>query len=364
MAKVIRKELVVALEKVAPGIGSKENDIQATCLLFSEGFVYTYNDEVSVSALLPEALSEVECAVQAKDFISLLSKMSDEEIDIELTDNHLLVKGKRVKAQIVIENEIKMPIDEIEMPEKWRALPDDFILALKSCIPIVGKDMSKPLSTCIHLADDRVETSDVDRACKYTLDKVHFKKPIYLPGTSARIVVRFNVKKYNTTQGWIHFKCEDDTILSCRTYYDGQEFADLTHLLEAEGTELELPVQLSDALERSGIFVMSTDNTEVVMEDKYVCLSIADNWCKVKGEGSLGRYEEKIRINYEGNPISFSTKVETLKDALEKHRQCEVCSNFIKIYDEKFTHLVAVLTNPEYSETKVRKRNTDDEVPF
>lgn len=367
MALVNVKDLVGVLNRVAPGLGVKENDIQANCFLFSKGRVYTYNDEVSVSCKLPKGMKEIKCVVQAKEFLQLLSKMKEEEINIEATKNELCLSSRRTKANFLIEEEIKMPVADIEIPKDFSELPSDFLYALKCCLPIVGKDMSKPLSTCIHLADNLAIVCDVDKAGRYVFDGDFFKKHIYLPGASAKVVSRFDVVDFAVGGGWIHFGCKDNTIVSARTYYDGQEMADFSHLLGQKGTVIELPKDLAGALERSGIFAEARTGTEGTLEDIYVELTIGDDWCVLNCDSSIGSYQEKVRVQYDGPRLVFSTSPELLLTALESNRKCEVCENFVKIYDDSFCHLVAVsrtTEKPAPSEGNVSEAADKDKVPF
>lgn len=367
MALVNIKDLVGVLNRVAPGLGAKENDIQANCFLLSDGHAYTYNDEVSVSCKLPKGMKGIKCVVQAKEFLQLLSKMKEEEVDIAMEKDELCLSTRRTKARFLTESEIKMPVADIEIPKEFDELPEDFLYAIKCCLPIVGKDMSKPLSTCIHFADDKAEVCDVDKAGRYTFKDEYFKKRVFLPGASAKVVSRFDVVDFAVGGGWIHFGCKDNTIVSARTYYDGQDMADFTHLLNQKGADVALPKDLAGALERSGIFADARTGTEGTLEDIYVELTIGDDWCVLRCDSAIGSYQEKVRVNYEGPRLVFSTSPELLLSALEAHRTCEVCENFVKIYDDNFTHIVAVsrpTEKPKSQTGEVDEEVAKDEIPF
>lgn len=342
MATVMRKGLVDVLNQVKPGIGNKESDIQATCLVFDDGMVYSYNDELSVTQYLPKGLKDVCCAVQAKELIALLSKLKDEEIDLFLDGTALHIHGKRAKAELVIEREIRMPIGDIKYPKKLYDLPEDFGRALKLCLPIVGRDLSLPLSTCLHLNGDLMEASDVDKAARYIFNtKFPFDDAIFLPGTAARHLTQYKLEAVAVTKGWIHFETADNVLLSCRTYYKGQQFANLTPLLDQKGTDIELPTELADAMDRSGIFTASAEAGDSE-SDQYVLVTIEDDWCIVQGEGAVGRYTEKVRLKYSGRPIVFATKAEILLNAISDNMLCTICERHVKMHNDEFCHLVAV----------------------
>lgn len=345
MAIVNRKELSGLLAQVAPGVGTKETTLQETCFVFSSGYVYTYNDEICVSGKLPDSMADMEeFAIQARELQAIVNKLKDAELDMDIVEGGLVIKTKRVKAEMKIEGQIKMPINEIQFPEKWTPLPDRFSIALNDVLPAVSRDASKKLATCVFIHDNVLEASDVDKAARYTFETAVFPKKkdgIFLPRLPASsVVVKFLPEAYAADEGWIHFK-NGDAILSCRLYYHGQEFVDLSQFIDAKGIVVELPEELPNALERAGVFVASSDGTEVTHEDKYVNVRITDGWCVIFGEGGVGRYEENMRIDYKGEDIEFNTDVQTLVNAVAENQTVEICEGYVKISDDNFSYIVS-----------------------
>lgn len=375
MATVSVKEAAAALSAASCGLGAKENDIQANCFLIKDGRVWTYNDEVAVSTLLPKGFEDISCVVQGKEFLSLMNKLSG-DAEITQTEDALVLKTRRTKSTFKVETDIKMPVLDIKIPEKRNPLPENFLTALSCLLPIAGKDMTKPLSTCIDLKDNIARVADVSVAGQWEFDEGYkFEKEMLLPAAAARIVSKFAVSDISCSEGWIHFTTEGKTEISCRAYYEGQEGIDLSHLLNAEGVEVgPLPKDLETALERSDIFASAKTGTETTIGEIAVDVSIADNWCKIKCESSVGKYEEKVRIDYSGDPVAFMVAPELLRDAMKYQRVLYVCESFVKLKDERFTHVVAVFVpveedTPEEKVEKKAKRKKDrkinkDEVPF
>lgn len=343
MATVNRKELADLLAQVMPGVGAKESTLQETCFVFKNGYIYTYNDEICVSVPLMQALAEDDSfsgfAIQARELQILVNKLRDEELDMTMEDG-LVIKTKRAKAEMKIETQVRMPVDEIEFPKKFLPLPERFSTALKDVLPAVGRDQTKETSVCVHLYDDRVEASDSNKAARYTFDKKVFKEYTNLPRLSAGEVVKFNPTGYGVTEGWIHFE-NGDAVMSCRTLYKGQEGPDVSGFLDEKGIVLVLPDELPNALERAGVFIASIDGKEITHENKYVHLLIADNWCVISGEGGVGKYEEKMRVDYTGGAIQFTTDVNTLVNAVAENQTCEICAGHVKIFDKNFSYLVS-----------------------
>lgn len=375
MATVSVKEAAAALSMAACGLGAKENDIQANCFLIKDGRVWTYNDEVAVSTKLPKGFEGITCVVQGKEFLSLMNKLSG-DAEITQTEDALVLKTRRTKSTFKVETEIKMPVLDIKIPEKRSPLPENFLTALSCLLPIAGKDMTKPLSTCIDLKDSYARVADVSVAGQWNFDESYkFEKEMLLPAVAAKIVSKFAVVDISSTEGWIHFTTEAGTEISCRAYYEGQEGVDLSHLLNAEGVEVgPLPKDLETALERSDIFASAKTGTETTISEVAVDVAISDNWCKIKCESAVGKYEEKVRIDYSGDPVAFMVAPELLRDAMKYQRVLHVCESFVKLQDDHFTHVVAVFVpveeeTPEEKVEKKAKRKKDrkinkDEVPF
>ena len=375
MATVNVKEAAAALSMAACGLGAKENDIQANCFLIKDGRVWTYNDEVCVSTKLPKGFDGITCVVQGKEFLSLVNKLSG-DAELTQTEDALVLKTRRSKSEFKVETEIKMPVLDIKIPEKRSPLPENFLTALDCLLPIAGKDMTKPLSTCIDLKENYARVADVSVAGQWEFDKNYrFEKEMLIPAVAAKVVSKFAVVDISTTEGWIHFTTESGTQVSCRAYYEGQEGVEISQLITAEGAEVgPLPKDLEGALERSDIFASAKTGTETTIGEVAVDVAIRDNWCFVKCESAVGKYQEKVRIDYSGEPVAFMVAPELLRDAMKYQRVLSVCEGFVKLQDEHFTHVVAVFVpvEDEAPEEKIEKKKAKkkdrkikkDEVPF
>ena len=104
---VNRKELLNVLQKVKPGLATKETIEHTTGFIFYDNRVFTYNDEVAVSHPIDVGF---EGAVIAKEFYDMLDKMVDDEIEIGPSEGTLRITGKRAKGGVKFFMEIKMVI--------------------------------------------------------------------------------------------------------------------------------------------------------------------------------------------------------------------------------------------------------------
>jgi len=156
----IQKEVLLnALEVVKPGLANKPIIEQATSFAFMGGRVITYNDEISISHPLPE-LEDITGAVEADSLYKFLGKIKpDDKGNIELSLNEkfeIVVKSGRSKAGLTLQSEITLPLNEEDFAEKddWLTLPENFTKFLAIAMGSCGKDMSKPVLTCVHISEE------------------------------------------------------------------------------------------------------------------------------------------------------------------------------------------------------------------
>jgi len=112
-----RQDLVEALEIVKPGLASNELLEQTTSFAFSEGNVYTYNDEISISHPV-EGLEDFEGAIEAEHLYKFLKRTTRPGITLTPKKESLLVKSGRAQAGLHMKEEIKLPIETIKRKKK------------------------------------------------------------------------------------------------------------------------------------------------------------------------------------------------------------------------------------------------------
>lgn len=332
--KIKRLELLNILTDLRPGLASKEIIEQSTSFIFSDGQVVTYNDEVAIQH--PVDL-DIAGAVQGKELFALLNKLKEDEIDIESTESELIIHGKKSKAGIKLE--VKTTFDEtiktIGTPDKWSKLPKGLLGAISFCLFSVGRDMTKPLLTCVYVEKDEVMSSDGTRITLYQIPET-LKTPFCIPGTPARQLKNYELVEYSTTDGWIHFRTEQNVIFSCRTFVGEYPAEKLRNFIQTtKGGSFSLPSDLSDTLERAGVF---SDNT--MNSDDSVLVTISDGELVVRGEGSAGWFEESARIRYQGDDIEFEVHPDALQSILKHTNEISVDKNILKFQCGDFSHLI------------------------
>lgn len=330
-----RTELLAILNKVKPGLANKELIEQSTSFVFKDKKIYTYNDEITISH--PINL-DIEGAVPAAELYLLLNRIKDEELDIDINENEIVFKGKKFKAGIRLESKIILPLKELKIPKNWDSLSDDFIDALSFCLFSVGKDMSRPVLTCLHLTDNLIESCDNFRLTQYKVSDGLFKQ-ILLPSKAAIELIKYEPIRYALTDGWIHFKDTEDLIFSCRAF-EGKYF-DITDILDFIGDEIKFPSRMREILER-----VQTMAEQDLTGDRKVNVEISNGRMKIRGENDIGWFEETTRIRCETN-LAFDINPKFLMEILTHTTNAKISNDKTKLRfdDEKFIHIMAITTN-------------------
>jgi len=337
--EINRKELLEALNAVKPGLASKEVLEQTTSFIFQKKKIYTYNDEIAITTDTP---LDITGAIPSKELHGILTKKSEEVLNIEVVDNELQIKGKRSKSGIRLDEEITIPIKEIGKPKEWNKIPENFTQALKMCVGSASTDMTKPVLTCIHLFENYVESMDNLRLTRFDLSKtdddgdLFFPDHILLPASSAAQLINYTPVKYSLTDGWIHFKCGNNVIFSCRIQ-EG-EYPEIEQYIELKkSASLKLPSNLTDIINKAAIFASSDFDS-----DTQIKVTIKEKKIVIRGEGNTGWFEESAKIKYEGKPVTCYLHPAHLSYIISHLDHCEVNENAMKFIGNDFCHVISI----------------------
>lgn len=328
--KINREQLLKEVEAVLPGLSKKELIEQSDCVVFKDGRIFTYNDEVACSVATNAALKG---AIAAEPLAELLRKRKDDDLEMETSKKDLTVKGKRFKASIRMQKKILLPIKAIKEPKTWKKLHTKFGEALKYVMGCAGKDESQFALTCVHINPKFVEACDNQQIGRFKM-KTGFKKAILVRKNALRYIVSLDMTEFGETKNWVHFRNPAGLVLSCRRYLD--EYPDMSAILKVSGDDAVLPKGLREAVACAEIF--STEN----VTDNLITVSLSKNKLKITGEGASGSYTEHKKITYSGADMSFKIPPALLVDLVNRSNRCEVTQSRLKIELDKFVYVTAL----------------------
>ena len=327
MIRVNRAELLQKLELVQPGTTPVDVIEQSSCFIFKDGKVLSYNDETACS--IPCDL-KLEGAVQAKPLLDLLQELPEDEVEIEAKETKFIVTGKRRKASIRMEAEITLAIATVEPPKGWKPLHEEFADAINIVKGCTGKSQGEfSTITCVHITPNWVEACDTIKFSRYRL-KTGVTENMLVQHSSIKNIVAMGMTKFSETESWLHFKNAMGLVISCRRYVE--DFPDCNDLCKITGEPTSLPKGLASATKRAQIF---TDDGDVLVE-------LRPGKARIKGMGAMGQYSELKDIKFSGKPFAFLISPELFIELTERHNECELSENHLKINGGRWCYVTCL----------------------
>ncbi len=329
--RVNREELLRCLESVSAGLSQQEVIEQSSCFVFENGLVTTFNDEVTVSTKAP--VLGIVGAVPSQPLLNLLSRLAEDELDIESTEQEMLVKGKGRRASIRIESDIALSVESVSVPSEWKPLDPNFGEAVGIVQLCASKDDSSFVLTCVHITPNFVEACDNLQLARYPI-KTGMEESCLVRRDALAAMQGLGMTEIGYTDSWLSFRNDAGLVLSCRRWVE--DYDDLTDILEVNGAKAVLPPGLVEAVSKAEVFSsVGSDSNEVRIELK-------ENKLRLRGEGSFGWYEERKQVQYTGEPISFLISPELLGKIVKLTNECVIVPGRLKIDAGKFVYVACL----------------------
>lgn len=268
MITLDKNGLLTAIKKVMPGVETgKSSIVGADTLLFTKGYIHTYNGYVAVST--PFDSQGFEGAVIGKDFHDLVARMSGMMVTLDIQENKVKVTDGRTRATMTLSDptSIKAYVDTLKLDEQnWKDLPSDFTDAFNICK--IAKNSTQLSGVAVQGGEKGyVMTTDSVRICRYGLSGP--MDSMWLEDGMAFDMFKLGTPKtYANANPWAHFRFEDGTIYSAnakdwQTYpfgaVDSNVEAGLSAPVKVSG---RLPKDISESVSRVAVLASSaTGNT-------------------------------------------------------------------------------------------------------
>lgn len=331
MSAVNREQLLQQLELVSPGLSQREIVEQSSCFVFKDGLIQTFNDEISCTHETDVKLSG---AVQAKQLIQILRKLTEETVEIHQSKGELIIegKGKKRETHINMESEIELPVDQVEKPEKWKKLPEEFTTAVSMVQHCAGKDEQTFWPLCIHITAEHIEACDNEQMARYHV-AMPVSEPFLVRRDSLVNITSLDVTGFSEGKAWIHFRNKKGFVISFRR--EDADYPDLTPYFKVkkDSTQTRLPKQLSEVCERAEIF--SADNPE----ENQVSVILRPGKLVIHGKGVSGWHREiKGLKSYKGPKMRFSISPSLLTEIVMKHPDCTISTSKLVVKAPQFSY--------------------------
>jgi len=331
-----KKELIKSLEALRPGLSSQEYIYQSNTFCFHDGYVFTYNDSISLKVQTDLIFTG---SVLAKEFLTFLKKCKTNEgiIDIEFQNDQLFVQGdKTSKAWINVNPDIEIPVIEEPDPEFFENVPDNFTIAVGLALFNIDPNNSS-LFNCVAIKENLVQSTDKHRVFTYDLSSDMFNS-FLIQANVAKQLIKYKLFKYCLSEKWVHFKCDGGVLFSCRIFT--QSFPDFTQIFESGGRNIALPSEeMIETLKRSDSFWGDGE-----YQEEKVTIKIEPSLMTIRSSASFGKFTEEIPMKNKDNTFTFEINPKFLIDVLHLTNKCKVNleKNILIFRGEFWQHVISL----------------------
>jgi DNA polymerase III sliding clamp (beta) subunit (PCNA family) len=313
--KINKKELINILDKVKPGLSTKELIENTNKFYFTGKEVITFNDEICTR--VPYETDFVG-TVNAQKFFDLLNKIQTPEIDLTFDEKEIKVQAKKAKAGITLDPDGVLPIEELgelPNPKEFKSIPKNFVDGIFMSSFCVSTDSSNPILSCLYIDGKSIMSSDSYKVFKYELNKK--MKSFLLPAFNIQSIKKYNINKYALTDAWIHFKTTENFILSIRIY-PSTEYPDIKELFDGvQGDSFSFPDTTQNILDKAIIFCDGAFDIDTVLN-----VQIKGKKLTVSSKSDDGWFKEstvsKTKLDY----LQFDVNPNFLKQILKLGNDC------------------------------------------
>lgn len=323
--KINRERLVTILQAASVGLSQREVLEQSNAFVFTDSQLVTFNGEILTRRKSP--LNGIEGAIPAGEFLGILEKFPDDEVDISLKKGEVIIKGNRRDSGITRMAEVTLPFSGVPEPKAWKPIPEGLMSTLIQAARVCGRDETKPRTTEVHITSKWVEACDNFRLFRAE-SKTGIEKDLLVPAAEllsigSIVPVKMGVTRYKAGGGWFHLKTKGGHMISLRCATG--EYPDLTPLLKLKKPQkVRLPSNLGEIIGRAQIM-------HETAFDAMVSVTIAEGELTLKARKDSGWYRESKKVKYEGASIGFDVNPKFLEEVLHQSRSVMIGGNRMRI---------------------------------
>jgi len=354
---VKRTELLKALKQCLPGIENGNNVLEgADLFVFNNGFVFSYNDVISVSVpVKSEGLLEegIDGAVRAEEFYGIINKFNGDLIEFTVENEKWILKSGKAKVELTLmSGDFTERFENIKPDKKkWLEITPEFTQGLGVC----RMSNNKNAISGLFITSKEIISSDGFQVNHFKYKGAEFEN-FWISDVSAGELLKVGVLTHIQLKGtWAHFKTADNTTFSVKTLnaekWPYEKIITLleTHKKTKNTVAATFPKELFDAIDRASSFYLD------ISDSRAVRLLISPKRIVVSSERIAGKFEEKVAWRDEPPTFTpFELYVDTAMILFAARRSMsfyiferEGNTPRIIFTTENSIHLMATLSNDE-----------------
>lgn len=341
--KINRKELVEVLKAVKPVVsGIAHTDSQITPGSISN-FIFTGEDVITFNGNLcihHPFKTEFEVSVQAKEFFELISKITEDEIEIEIEEHNLKIKTKGTKACLnalltddFLNVALNSILDQMEDGE-WKPLPENFATAM-DFVYFNGSENLFSYKNSLYCYDDA-------QLGKYELGEEI--DSFLISSSLLKEIGNYKVNEYCVSNSWIHFGNNvNGVVISTKRISGALESLEEERINSVEDKLLSQIVD-GDYFDLSFISphidLVSILSSEFSSAKKMILFSFEKNKVVLSAQNMYGNIEKTIRIKHKLESVSFYIDPMKLSKVLQKATLLGVYERFVLLSHPGYKHII------------------------
>jgi DNA polymerase III sliding clamp (beta) subunit (PCNA family) len=325
---------------------------------FTGEYLATYNGSICIAIPFKYEFKD---AVPGKQFINLIQKIKDDEIEIESKEGILKISAEKIDAELTTipfedENDILKITDTSKL--EWKPLPPDFLDGINLIkFNIEKTDITRPALTCLFIDKEKIRGATGSRASIYIMND-SINDSFLLPINSAIELSKLdNITHYNKQENSIVFKDIHGTMFHS-VILDDLSFPKIEPYFEGEGKEIIFPKKIVEAIETSAVML-----SEESLLNKNIYISYNDGKMACRGEKKgIGWIKSRIETDFQSednfefrvNPIFFNevlkitNKAKLIKYLAGKEKDgTEIYKTKLVFNDDNFKHVLMLWSMPD-----------------
>lgn len=331
--KIKKHDLLMALDTITPGLADKETIQQSNHFVFSGNRIYTFNERVFV--MVPFETG-IQGAVPAKEFYDLLKRTKEDNLSIKRQGNEIIIESSEYQAGICLEEEIALPIQDVDEPGEWTELPQDFCEAVDMAKHSASRKSNKIIFSCICVHGNIMDACDNFRLTRYEFDTSVTEESALVPSQSLARIAEYPVKYFCLTENWAHFQTDEGAVFSASLVE--ANYPDFTDLISQKGTKFSFPSNLSQVLDKVESILDSSN-----VDSNKAKFTLSNGAILVYGEGPHGWFKyPKSTKDKDPDKVSFFMVPGFLKKMLTRYNQAIITDNSLIFEGDNFIHALAL----------------------
>lgn len=337
--QVNRKEFLALLNRASIGLTPRDVLEQSGSFVFDDGLLVTYNEDVCFRGKTP---LRGKFAIPADDFVRLLSKFDDEELEIDLKGDQIRIKGGGKVAGLSCFQEITLPFQDVPRGGDWHPLKKGVFQVLQQAARTCGRDYTRPQTTTVNVGPKIIQGFDNHRLLRAVM-KTGFTAEVCVPAAALMGMAQMTIVSVDVGKGWAHFLAENGEEISVHCIYEKyieglEKIPELDH-----PKKIRLPSNMAESVVRAGI--MTEDGY-----DSRLHVEISEGRLILKAQKGSGWYRESRRVSYDGPALAFDVHPEVFADIVALAREALVTADRMKIEQDSVCYVIALMKATETAE--------------